>query len=131
MKTKPDPQWSQTRLSASAKACDGFTDAELLAFGDERQRRYLGGGVMSAKMKFDPARMLRERQFSNKQRNDKKERAARGISMLGAAENLLEIYSAEVGGDNDKVSHKIIKVIHSEQQRLLSIYDANDYITLE
>ena len=35
MKTKPDPQWSQTRLSASAKACDGFTDAELLAFGDE------------------------------------------------------------------------------------------------
>ena len=35
METKPDPQWSQTRLSASAKACDGFTDAELLAFGDE------------------------------------------------------------------------------------------------
>ena len=64
-------------------------------------------------------------------RNDKKERAARGISMLGAVENLLEIYSVEVGGDNDKVSHKLIKLIQAEQQRLLAIYDANDYITLE
>ena len=86
---------------------------------------------MSAKPKFDPARMLREQQFANKQRNDRKERAARGISMLGAVENLLEMYSVEVGGDNDKVSAKLIKAVHAEQQRLLVIYDSRDYVTLE